>query len=224
MTRKELIKASYSRVTSEFKLYVHIEGKPVMVEIFEHMMTRGLYAYHAKSIVKHGKDPSVHVPRWRGGLHRKRIGKGDHVVIGVATSKCRDEDEKWVKLSYLYLDCYHSEEEVPDTNFCFTRHLLGDMVKTLDNKYFTTALRIATEEKGIRGVVTLGSLRRTQGGVTLLVNMDATARTDMVAADCRLSLGPDGETGFVEQGQSKADKIDHERSLLQAGLERLEKE
>ncbi len=224
MTRKELIKASYSRVASEFKLYLHMEGKPVRVEIFEELR-KGLYAFHANSIVEHSKNPSVHVPRWRGGLHRKRIGKDDHFVIGVATEKCRIEVEKWIKLTYPFLDHCHNEKEVPGTFFCFTGHLLGEMVKTLGNEYFTTALANAVEEKHIKGVVTLGGVRHTQGGVTLLVNMDETARADMVAADCRLSLGPDGETGFVEQGGlDKADKIDHEKSLLKAAMDRLQRE
>ncbi len=224
VTRKELIKASYSRVASEFKLYVHEEGKPVREEIFVDMR-KGLYAYHANSIVSHSKDPSVHVPRWRGGLHRRRIGKDDHVIIGVATEKCRNEVEKWVKLTYPYLDCCYNEKDVPGTFFCFTGHLTGEIVKSLGKEYFTTALANAVEEKNIRGVVTLGGTRPTQGGVTLLVNMDEMARADMVAADCRLSLGPDGETGFVEQGGlNKADKIDQERSLLKASMEKLEKD
>ncbi len=55
--------------------------------------------------------------------------------------------------------------------------------------------------------------------------MDETARADMVAADCRPSLGPVGDTGFVEQGGlNKTDKIDQERSLLKASMERMEKD
>ncbi len=80
----------------------------------------------------------------------------------------------------------------------------------------------AIEERGIREVVTLGGVKYTQGGVTLVVNMDERARVDLVAAGNRLSLGPDGETGFVEQGGlDKADKFDHEKLLLKAGMERL---
>ncbi len=37
--------------------------------------------------------------------------------------------------------------------------------------------------------------------------------------------GPDGETGFVEQGGlNKTDKIDQERSLLKASMKKLEKD
>ncbi len=145
------------------------------------------------------------------------------MVIGVATSKCLAEVEKWAKLSYYYLDCCHRAEDVPGTTFRFTGHLLGTLVKKLDNDYFTTEFQHVVEERGIRGVVTLGGI--TQGGVTFVVNMDEQARVDMVAAGNRLSLGPDGETGFVEQGGlDKAEKIDHEKLLLQAGMERLAEE
>ncbi len=65
-------------------------------------------------------------------------------------------------------------------------------MKTLGDEYFTTALANAVEEKRLKGVVTLSGIRPTQGGVTLLVNMDETASANMVAADFRLSLGPDG--------------------------------
>ncbi len=188
-------------------------------------MRRELYSYHANTIVKHKKDPNIHVPRWRGGLHRQKIGKDEHVVIGVATSKCLAEVEKWVKLSYPYLDCCHRAEDVPSTTFRFTGHLQGALVKKLNSDYFTTVLQHAIEERGIRGVVTLGGVKHTQGGVTIVVNMDEQARVDMVTAGSRHPLGPDGETGFVEQGGlDKADKIDHEKSLLQASMERFAEE
>ncbi len=126
---------------------------------------------------------------------------------------------------YPVLDCCHNEKEVPGTFFCFTGHLFGEMVKTLGKEYFTTALANGVEEKHIRGVVTLGGIRPTQGGVNILINMDETARPNMVAAKCRLSLGPDGETGFIEQGGlDKADKIDHERSLLKAAMDKMQKD
>ncbi len=150
VTRKELIKASYSRVTSEQKLYLHVEGKPVKQEIFDDMRC-GLYTFHANTIVKHRKDPNIHVPCWKGGLHWQKIGKDEHVVIGVATSKCLAEVEKWVKLSYPYLDCCYKAEDVPSTTFRFTGHLQGALVKKLDSNYFTTVLHHAVEERGIRG-------------------------------------------------------------------------
>ncbi len=81
------------------------------------------------------------------------------------------------------------------------------------------------EETGIRGVITLGGVKYTKGGVTLVVNMDERARMDMVTAGNRLSLGPDGETGFVEQGGlNKGEKIDQEKTLLKAAMDKLAEE
>ncbi len=43
----------------------------------------------------------------------------------------------------------------------------------------------------------------------------------MARAGSCLSLGPDGETGFVKQGRvDKDENISHEKSLLKAGMER----
>ncbi len=75
VTRKELIKASYSRVASEQKLYLHVEGKLVKQEVFDDMR-RELYRYHTNTIVKHRKDPNIHVRGPREGSDQPR-GGGD---------------------------------------------------------------------------------------------------------------------------------------------------
>ncbi len=67
------------------------------------------------------------------------------------------------------------------------QYLLGNILKTLDTEYFTTAMKNSVEEKSMKGVVSLCGIRRTQGEVNLLVNMDKIARIYMVTAGCRLS-------------------------------------
>ncbi len=89
---------------------------------------------------------------------------------------------------------------MPSTTYRFTGHLHGALAKKLDDNYFAKTLQYAIEARGIRGVVTLGGVKPTQGRVTLVANMDEQARMHMVTAGNRLSLGPEGETGFVEQG------------------------
>ncbi len=80
----------------------------------------------------------------------------------------------------------------------------------MDDGYFTTALQHVVKESSIRGVVTLGGVKHTQGGITLVVNVDERARAEMVMAGSCLSLGLDGETGFMEQGGlNNVKKIEH---------------
>ncbi len=70
---------------------------------------------------------------------------------------------------------------MPGITFRFTFHLNGAIVKQFDNDFFFTALQHAIKESGIRGVITLGGVKYTQGGVTLVVNMDEHTHMDVVA-------------------------------------------
>ena len=225
VTRKEKIRESYNRVTANFNLFIHKEGRPVKEQDFFELK-RKLYYFHADTMQRSFTDKTVHTPVWTAGLQRRKIGKEEHVVIGLKSIKCREVVERWLKLTFPQLDYCHREDDLPGTRARFTGFIPGMMAQKLDDKYFNVALKGACQIASIRGLVTLGGVRPLKkGGVVVTINLDEQAKEDLLRADCRLCMGPEGMVGFVEAGKlDTGDKIRQEKTVLQTSIERLERE